>query len=345
MTICWFGLYNPSFGRNKIYIEALKKMGQIVIECQNNLPGFIKYWHLWKKHWTIRNNYDVMIVGYPGHIVTPFAKLISKKKVIVDALGSLYDAEINSHYPRLFRKIKSHLADWLMIKFADKILLESEAQKKFFEEKFGESNKYEVVYTGADEKFSQKSVRLEGENEKFTILFRGKLTPESGIMHILRATEILKENKGICFRIIGSGYFLEKVKNFIFEKKLANVELVSRFFPISELIEEIRNADLMLGQFENNPRLNRTIPHKAFEAFAMGIPYLTGRGLAIGEIGTDDVSVFFVPLADPVAIATKIKHLFTQPKLLGQVAMRTREVFEEKFASAVLAERLVKIML
>ena len=138
---------------------------------------------------------------------------------------------------------------------------------------------------------------------------------------------------------------MEKVKNFIFEKKLANVELVSRFFPISELIEEIRNADLMLGQFENNPRLNRTIPHKAFEAFAMGIPYLTGRGLAIGEIGTDDVSVFFVPLADPVAIATKIKHLFTQPKLLGQVAMRTREVFEEKFASAVLAERLVKIML
>lgn len=344
MIICWFGICNPSFGRNKIYIQALKKAGHIVVECQNNSRGMIKYWHLWQKHWAIRNNYDVMVVGYPGHIVVPLAKLISKKKVIADALGSLYDAEINSHQPNFLRKIKNWLTDWLMVKFADKILLESGAQKKFFEKKFGPSDKYEVVYTGAEQIFNDTKIQLE-ENKKFTVLFRGKLTPESGIVHILKAAEILKENKNIGFRIIGSGYFLEGVDNLISEKKLVNVELISRFLPIEELIEEMRKVDLMLGQFGNNPRLDRTIPHKAFEAFAMGIPYLTGEALAIREIAEDGVNAFFVPLADPEALSHKIEFLTKQAELLERVAMQARKIFEEKFGTAVLVEKLLKIML
>ena len=327
MTICWFGIYNPDFSRNKIYIEALKKAGHIIIECRDNSRGLTKYFYLWEKHLIIRNNYDVMIVGYLGHIVVPFAKFISKKKVIVDALGSLYDAEINSHNPNFLRKIKSWLADWLMVKFADKILLESEAQKKFFEKKFGKSDKYEVVYTGADEKFSRKSVKSESGKGKFTVLFRGKLTPESGIMHILKAVKMLKENDNIRFSIVGSGYFLEKVVNFISEKKLANVELISKFLPTEELIDKMGNANLMLGQFENNSRLDRAIPHKAFEAFAMGIPYLTGDALAIREIAEDKVSAFFVPLADPQTLASKMEFLSTRSKFLEQIATPPKNNF------------------
>ena len=101
----------------------------------------------------------------------------------------------------------------------------------------------------------------------------------------------------------------------------------------------------MLGQFEDNPRLSRTIPHKAFEAFAMGIPYLTGDALAIREIANDGVSAFYVPLADPTALVCKIEFLIGQPELLAQVAARARKVFEEKFAPAPLVEELAKIML
>ena len=199
MTICWFVIYNPNFGRNKIYINALKKAGHVIIECQDNSRGVIKYWRLWQKHRAIRNNYDVMVVGYPGHLVVPFAKLIAKKKVMADLLGSLYDAEINSHYPSLWNKLKARLADFMAVKFADKIFLESKAQKQFFEEKFGRSDKYEVIYTGADEKFSQNFIKSDRDG-KFTVLFRGKLTPESGINHILKAVEILRDNDNISFR-------------------------------------------------------------------------------------------------------------------------------------------------
>ncbi len=353
MTICWFGIYNPDFGRNRIYIQALKKAGHIVIECQDNSRGLIKYFYLWKKHRKIKNDYDAMVVGYPGHIVVLFAKLISKKLVIADALGSLYDAEVHSHFASFFKKTKSWLADWLAVKFADKILLESEAQKKFFEGKFGKGGKYEVVYTGADEIFNDTNIRMmrmkrmeanEG-NRKFLVLFRGKLTPESGVMYILKAAEILENNKNISFRIIGAGYLLEKVERFINEHNLSNVELISRYLSNDELMEKMGESDLMLGQFENNPRLDRTIPHKTFEAFALGVPYLTGKALAIREIAEDGINAFFVPLANPIAIANKIESLVKQPELIERVATQARKIFEEKFALTPLVERLVKIML
>lgn len=345
MTICWFGIYNPNFGRNKIYIQALKKAGHIIIECRDNSHGLIKYFYLWKKHQGIKNDYDVMVIGYPGHVVVPFAKLISKKKVIADLLGSIYDAEISSHRSSLWKKIETRLADFMAVKFADKILLESEAQKKFFTKKFEKSDKYEVVYTGADEKLSQKSVRPKSVADKFAVLFRGKLTPESGIMHILKAAEILENNKNIFFRIIGSGYLLDQVKKFLHQHDLPNLELISQYLPDDELITIMKDANLMLGQFGNNPRLNRTIPHKAFEAFALGIPYLTGDGLAIREIVKDGASAFFVPLADSQALAAKIKFLSTQSELLEQVTVCAGNIFKEKFASEPLVERLVKVML
>ena len=344
MTICWFGIYNPDFGRNKIYIQALRKAGCEVVECRDNSRGFIKYWRLWNKHRAIKGNYDVMVVGYPGHIVVPLAKLISKKKIIADLLGSLYDAEANSHYPNFWTKLKARFVDFMAIKFADIILLESEAQKKFFEKKFGESDKYKVMYTGVDEKFNQEFIKSD-RKRKFMVLFRGKLTPESGIAHILRAAEMLKDNKNIFFRIIGSGYFLNQTERFLHQHNLPNLELTSQYLPDNELITIMKNADLILGQFEDNPRLDRSIPHKAFEALAMDIPYLTGEAAAVKEVVEDNVTAFLIPLADPVALAEKIRYLSIQPKLLEQLAARARKIFEEKFASKPLVKKLAKIVL
>ena len=77
----------------------------------------------------------------------------------------------------------------------------------------------------------------------------------------------------------------------------------------------------------------------------MRVPYLTGNALAIREIAEDGINAFFVPLANPIAIANKIEFLVKQSGLLDQVAARARKIFEEKFAVTPLVERLVKIML
>lgn len=344
MKICYFGIFDPEFGRNRIYIEALKREGHIITLCQDSGRGLSKYWRLWQKHREIRDDYDFMIVGYPGHIIVPLARMLSNKLVIVDALGSLYDAEVHSHKPNWWKKLKSRAADRLMIMFADKILLETAAQKRYFEDRFGKLSKYEVVYTGASSMFAHQAEQGQ-DSGAFTVLFRGKLTPESGIVHILKAAVILKDEPRIRFKIIGSGYMLERALRLIDEDKLTNVELITRFLADDELVRSMQDADLMLGQFEDNPRLNRTIPHKAFEAFMMGIPYLTADAPAAREAIEDGENGFLVPLANPEALAMKIRSLSREPDRLREVAMCASEQFEKRFSPSASARRIVEIVL
>ena len=77
------------------------------------------------------------------------------------------------------------------------------------------------------------------EDSTKIILFRGRLTPESGIFHILKSAELLKERRDIIFRIIGFHYRLgQQVKDLIQERKLANVELVYDYLSDSTLFEK-----------------------------------------------------------------------------------------------------------
>ncbi len=352
MKICYFGIYNPDFSRNKIYINGLRKNGVEVIECRANTRGYLKYWKLFLKHWKIRDAYDALIVGYPGHIVVPLAKIISKKIVVADLLGSLEDAEVNSHDPSLFKKIKAKLADWLAVIFADIILLESEAQKEFFIKKFGKKYKYRVVYTGASEEFIRKSgyslggSSTEEENKKFKVLFRGRLTPESGIGYILKSAQILKKEDKISFLVLGGGQLLSFAGKEIRENNLTNVELVSKFLSYEELIGLIKksDSDLSLGQIENNPRLNRTIPHKAFESFALGIPYLTGDAPAIRELITEGETGFLTPLVDSEKLAERINELSVNKDLLQKVSRNAQKMFNEKLAPSILAKQIIDII-
>ena len=96
MIICYFGIYNPNESRNKIYIDGLRQNGVKILECRDIHRGPLKYIFLFFKHWKIRDKYDLMIVGYPGHVVVPFARLISRKRVVLDALCSLYEGVIIS---------------------------------------------------------------------------------------------------------------------------------------------------------------------------------------------------------------------------------------------------------
>ena len=344
MTILWFGIYKNNFGRNKIYIEALRAAGHVVLECQDSSPGLLKYARLWQKHRALRGKYDVLVVGYPGHLVTPLARLISGKKIVVDALGSLYDAEVNSHYPTLWKKIKSRLVDWLMVRCAHSIILESQAQKDYFSDVFGPSPKYHVVYTGASSVFDHVQTQPTSPTF-FNVVFRGKLTPECGIMYILKAAEMLKGNTGIRFSIIGSGYFLEEVTRYINEQALSNIELISKYLTDEELVMRVHGADLMLGQFEDNPRLNRTIPHKAFEAFAANRAYITGTAPAIQEIVHDGVEVFLTPCADAELLASKIEDLSRNRTLVATVAAAAHRKYDTDFTGKVLAQKLVEVML
>ena len=94
MTICYFGIYNSDYSRNRVLIKGLKQNGVKIIECQSSLSGFKKYIDLIRKHKKIKNQYNIMIVGFPGYQAMILAKCLTNKIIIFEAFASLYDSMV-----------------------------------------------------------------------------------------------------------------------------------------------------------------------------------------------------------------------------------------------------------
>lgn len=341
LRICYMGIVNPDFSRTRVYLAALKKLNVNAIECFVPPQGLRKFQLLFKKHWLIRNDYDVLVVAYPGHMIVWFARLISRKPVVFDALCTLWEAEVLSHEAGFLKEVRVRCIDWLAVHSSTVVLVESQAQKNFFIKRFGGNpDKYQVVYTGADESlfFIDQTPKL----QKFTAVFRGRLSHESGIEYVVQAAKIL-ENENINFRIVGFGYLLATVQKLIEDLKITNIEVVSEQLSFPDLKRKMAECQVSLGQFGNNERLERTIPHKAFESLALGIPYVTARAEAVSEILEDGESAIMVQAADPDAIARAVLSLRDNPAYADSIKNKAHEVFTKRLSQQALGEELVSI--
>ncbi len=348
--VLYFGIINPDFSRNKIYADGLKANGVEVEYCIDTSRGPIKFWKLFKKHWAIRNSYDAMIVGFPGYIAVPFAKIIAKrgKPVIFDALCSFYETQIisrDAYRGNPFRLVYVRTVDWLATRFADKVLVETEEQKKYFINSLGvNQKKLVVVYTGVDDtKFFSKSTDIKFPD--FTVLFRGRITKEAGATYVLEAAKIL-ENTGIKFLIIGFGWG-DAIKAFnakLAELNPSNVKYIKEQVPIDELREMMSKCHISLGQFEDNERLQRTIPHKAFESLSMKIPYITARTLGAGEVFKDMVHCLYCDVASGQDMAEKILKLRDDKILANKIADSAYELYTERFTPAKIVKPILDLI-
>jgi colanic acid/amylovoran biosynthesis glycosyltransferase len=200
------------------------------------------------------------------------------------------------------------------------------------------------VYTGVDESmFVQR--RSHSAGDRFEVLFRGRITDEAGVEYIIRAAKILEESD-IFFKIIGFGWALPMARAESVLKELSpkNFEWIKKKLPFDELLKEMSTASISLGQFGNNDRLRRTIPHKAFESMLLGLPYITAEAEGVREAFEDGVTGFFVKPADAQAIADKIAFVRDHNTEAARVATHARSRYEKHFSKAALGATLVDVL-
>jgi glycosyltransferase involved in cell wall biosynthesis len=283
-----------------------------------------------------------MIVGYPGHVMVLFAKLISKKVVVFDALCTLYEGMVISRkkYSRFsLASLYIRIVDRISVACADYVLVESQQQKMYFEEKFGRSSKYIVLYTGADDVVFNINSHVP-KKDTFTAVFRGKFLPEAGVTYVVQAAKML-ESKGIDFLILGHGWLEKEIKSEIARLGVSNLKLIDEYVTDEELRDNMLSAHVSLGQFEDHERLSRTIPHKAFESLALGLPYITARSSGIGEILVSEENSIFINPANPTELASSILLLKNDSVLREKIARSGYELFMEKFTPKVLVQGLL----
>ncbi len=352
LRICYFGFYEPGVSRNEVYIEGLRKNGLKVIECSNfSKSKFLKYWHLFRNHWRIRKQYDLIIVSHiwrttshSDHFAVPFARLISRKKIIHNAMCSAYEAAILSRGISKKNSLNAKLywlTDYLASHFASLVLVESNEQKNFYIKNFKiKKEKCIRMWTGANDK--DFFIEPVDKNKKFTVLFRGGFLPEAGVEYILKAAQKL-ENKNIDFLMLGIAK-TKKIEKRIKNIKPKNVKFITEHLSFNNLRRIMLSSHISLGHFGDNERIQRTIPHRVFESLALGLPLITGEANAPKELLTDKVNCLFAKPANPDDIAQKILELKNNPELRKKIAKNGYKLYKEKLNPKALGKELLEII-
>ena len=178
LRVCYFGTYRAEYSRNRIMIEGLRSQGVEVCECQAQLwqsieervdavkgswrnPAFFvhvvrTYGRLLARYWSQRNQYDVMVVGYPGQFDVFLARLLSwwqGKPLVWDIFMSIYLIAVERGLDRqsptmvgLLRRIER----WAC-RLPDRLILDTAEYVKWFQRTHGvDPARFRLVPTGSN---------------------------------------------------------------------------------------------------------------------------------------------------------------------------------------------------
>jgi glycosyltransferase involved in cell wall biosynthesis len=371
MKICYWGTFEREYPRNAVLIAGLRQNGVEVIECHYELweqafrsnkmallagfgrklrlavRAFLNYPILIYRYLCV-GDHDAVIVGYLGHLdiffLMPFAKL-KRKLLVFDAFFSLYDTAIldwqlgskNSLLARLCRFL-----DWGACRSASLVLVDTEAQQKFFCREFGlASEKVRWLYVGADDSMFTPSIEPD-RPRPFRILYVGNHVPLHGIPVILQAARLLNEEK-IEFWLVGGNH---KDPDRTELSRHSNGACVKWFpwMPPHELRDKIREVDVCLGIFGTSDKARRVIPGKAFLALAMGKPLITGDSPAARELLEHGKNAILCEMGSADALADAIRRLRNDPLLRQRIGKEGGRLYQKQCRPAVLGLRLARLI-
>ncbi|PIS04807.1 MAG: hypothetical protein COT81_04645 [Candidatus Buchananbacteria bacterium CG10_big_fil_rev_8_21_14_0_10_42_9] len=343
MTVCYFGIFDPDYPRNRILLDGLKQNGVEIIMCNSRAKGFKKYSELINRHKEIKDQYDVMVVGYMGHLIMPLAKVLSRKPIIFDAFLSLYNTMV---YDRQVCSPKSpkawyyYVLDWLACRLADHVVIDTQAHIDYFVKTFkAKPKRFSRIWIGAHDKFYYSGKKSSG---RFKVLWWGWMTPLHGIETMLGAAKKLQD-KGVQFVFVGGG---KKMKDGKKLQQVQNISNVEWHEPAQgdELLKYIHDADVCLGLFGKSSKVQLVIPNKIYEAFACQKSVVTARSLAADEILKDGVHCLFCEVDDGTDLADKIMMLKNDKQLLEKIAQNGKELYEQEFNPNALGNQFKHII-
>ncbi len=326
----FFGAYDPAYPRNAVLRRGLRSNGAAVGDCPAS-----PHWRVWLRYPMLairflrarreRRQAEALVprryLFVPEFCAkdVPLAKLIgllTARPVVFDPLAARYETKILDWR----RKPPSSLTAWwnfridaVAFRLADVVLADTAAHKEYYCRTYGLArDKVRVLYLGYDERAFRplpafapaRPPALPGEVQPFRVLFFGSFLPLHGVEAVAEAAKLLAKERDIVFRVIGQGQTFPAVRGYVERHGLTNVELAGRV-PLARLPEEIAAADICLGIFGRTEKARRVIPHKLFQAMALGKPVVTARTPAVEEVFTHrrDIYLCDEPLGPALALA------------------------------------------
>jgi glycosyltransferase involved in cell wall biosynthesis len=345
MRVVYFGTWERGYPRNDQVISALESAGVDVDLVHEELwAGTHKFGlsptilprlaraEVRLARVSVAANANAVLVGYPGHFDVWSAKRHGKP-VLFNAMVSLYDTFVedrerfrgSSWAARALRRL-----DRGAFRAADLVVSDTRANADFMRHLAG-IDEVAACFIGAEEKFFRPAWR---RGEHFHVLFVGKLAPLHGLDVILDAARKLPD---VPFRVVGTGQATD-----LLDSRPPNVEHVP-WIEYERLPGEYAHAGCALGIFGSSGKAHRVIPHKAFQALAVGAPLITADTVAARELLVDGRDSILVERS-PDALAAAIVTLRDDRELAERIGAGGRATFELEASEAVLGVRWREIV-
>lgn len=337
MKIAFFGSYDPAYPRCRVLEEALRARGvEIVsIRARPGLPAGLAPLDLLARWATHARGLRAMLVPAFGHRDVPLASLLGRRTgvpVIFDPLVSRWDTQVMD----LGRVRAGSLADARLrrsdraaLSAADLVLCDTWEHGEFYSTRYGvPRRRLARIPVGADaETFAlgaePQPPRPPGPAE---VIYVGGYLPLHGMAAIVDAATWLEERHGTRlarFTLLGGGMHRPYVEREVAARGLRSVELLPRV-PYADAIRRLRGADVALGIFGTTEKAGRVVPHKVWQALALGRAVVTRRSRAVTEFFREDTDLRCVPPGDGEALGRALEELAMDAALRARLGSAGR---------------------
>lgn len=338
----------PSYVRNKVMLRCLREHFT-VIEVTDSAKSFLtRLPKIFFKLIVAQKNVDIVFVGFYGQILIPLVKLLYLNKSIV------FDAYISTYQTLCFDRKRfaknsligrlSFFLDKVSCALADIIILDTNAHINYFVSTYNlPKNKFRRIFVGTDEKIFNTRSPLPISQTR-TVFFYSLYQPLHGIMYILKAAEILK-NEHVNFKLVGYGQEKDRAVQYCESHDLTNVEFLD-WLPFELLPDEIRKCSVFIGgHFGNTQKANMTISGKTFQALALGKVTLVSATKANFELFNDKSKEYFAKQADHIDIANKLAYMINNSEKAEQLGLEQHKIFLEQASFSVISKQLKNVLL
>lgn len=349
MDVIFLGGYDPEYPRNAVLRRGLELNGVRVSECR--VPAGRRVWRRYPgllRRWTARPKAAAsppafVFVPEFGQKDVPLARLLARltsRQVIFDPLATRYETKIldwrrkpeGSPSARWNRRI-----DRWAFRSSDFVIADTRSHKDYYSREFKvDPEKIAVVPVGFDDRVfcrALENVRpAQRAADEFTVLFFGSFLPLHGVGGVVEAARLVFEaDPSIRFHFVGSGQTLDSTQAKAAGFGLANVRFEG-WLSQKDLAERVaRSADICLGIFGRTEKADRVVPHKIFQAMALGKPVITARTPAVEEFFLDRENILFCGREDHRSLAEAILELKRNPEERRRIAQKGGDLVWQKY--------------
>jgi len=195
-----------------------------------------------------------------------------------------------------------------------------------------------VIPNGVDTEFfspGQREIEASA-GDRFRVFFVGRFQSQKNLPVLLNEFARLRDQcaSPVELHLVGDGPLLPELKEQAAKLKLNGEVRWHGWLPRSELRAVLRSCDCFV-----NPSLYEGMPNTVLEAMASGLPVVASRIPGNQDLVVDGETGLLFDLADPSALASRLKSLANDPQLRDRMGRAGRAVVERDYSWRNVAER------